>query len=192
MTNIRYIKQTEEHKNFRKEIKHLRSQLKEWTEIKDSVSPRPEWRRLQECIPGRIVHAVKHVKVPLRALLLLPEFSCAGVSMNVKHRTRQLSERMALDLRFLETRPYLAVFRSLDSLPEADSKDEMEIPAAKPQAEEEPSSEQGQQRSSIFTWGSMLRKCPCVGQGSAVPCFLRAERPVTVALINQGDLRRFM
>ena len=52
MTNVRYIKQTEEHKNFRKEIKHLRTQLKEWTEIKHSVSPRPEWKRLQEYVPG--------------------------------------------------------------------------------------------------------------------------------------------
>lgn len=98
---------------------------------------------------------------------------------------------MALDLRFREARPYLAIFRSLDKLPEADQKDEMEIIAAKPQPEDA-AHQQGQQRSSIFTWGSTLRKCQCLGQGSVVPCFLRADRPVTVAAVSDVDVRRFM
>lgn len=54
MQEIRYIKQTEEHKNFKGEIKHLRKQVKDWTAMKDIVSPRPDWKRLREYLPGRL------------------------------------------------------------------------------------------------------------------------------------------
>ena len=54
MQQIRYIKQTEEHKNFKGEIKHLRKQVKDWTAVKDIVSPRPDWKRLREYLPGRL------------------------------------------------------------------------------------------------------------------------------------------
>lgn len=111
--------------------------------------------------------------------------------MSTKHRTRQLAERVALDLSFRESRPDLAIFRRLDSLPEADDKEEMEVPAAKPQPDDT-SPVRGEQRSSIFTWGSTLRKCQYLGQGFAVPCFLRTDRTVTVATVSEGDLRRFM
>jgi hypothetical protein len=112
--------------------------------------------------------------------------------MNTTQRTRQLSERLALDLRYSESRPHLSIFRRLNSLPNAESA-QMEILPAAHQAPEGPSSpgtDGG--RASIFTWGSTLRSCPQLGHGTTVPCFLRSDRPVTVASINATDLKRFI
>jgi cell division septum initiation protein DivIVA len=52
MQDVKYVKQTQEHKQYRAEIKHLRKQIKEWTQIKDCVSPRPDWKRLRDYMPG--------------------------------------------------------------------------------------------------------------------------------------------
>ena len=55
MQDVRYARQTQEHKNFKAEIKHLRKQLQEWTAVKDTVSPRPDWKRLHNYLPGQLV-----------------------------------------------------------------------------------------------------------------------------------------
>jgi archaellum component FlaC len=165
MQEVRYTKVTQEHKSFKAEIKYLRKQLKDWETVKDSVSPRPEWKRLQQYFPG--------------------------MSLNAKQRTRHLSERLALDLRFREARPYLSLFRRMEALPEADSSAKMEIPAQAPQTPQAPVSS-SQKRDSIFTWGSTLRKCPHLGLGNLVPCFLRSDKPVTVAIVSTNDLLKFM
>lgn len=112
--------------------------------------------------------------------------------MNTTQRTRQLTERMTLDLRFQEARPYLSLFRKLDALPGADSAALMEIPAAAPQADALASDPGSKKRASIFTWGSTLRKSSQLGQGTLVPCLLRADNPVTVSKISAVDLKRFM
>jgi len=126
------------------------------------------------------------------ACLCVRVHTTAGVYMNTTQRTRQLSERIALDLRFSESRPHLSIFRRLDCLPNAEST-KMEIPAAVQQSPQGPSAPDVEgKRASIFTWGSALRSCPQLGRGTTVPCFLRSDIPVTVSSINATDLKRFI
>lgn len=64
MQDVRYTKQTEEHKNFKAEIKHLRKQLQDWNAVKAIVSPRPDWKRLHDYLPGRLLRCLLLCRPP--------------------------------------------------------------------------------------------------------------------------------
>ena len=169
MQDVRYTKQTQEHRNFKSEIKQLRLQLKEWTSVKHSVSPRPEWKRLQGYL--------------------------SGLTISTSQRTKHLSERLALDLRFHSGRPFMSLFTDLARLSETDAGTKMEIVSSNNSVPSSPTAgnaSSDNKRSSMFAWGSTLRTCPHLGVGSLIPCFLRTETPVVVAEVSSKDLKQFI
>lgn len=212
MQELKYQNVVKEHGRFKAEIRHLKSQLKEYHEERAGLSPRPEWKRITQFVApltqlpttGPSAKVARRIVADLAHALFMHRFAVLGVEDGFGHSEVSPafngtieSPESSLAAQTLEifdsapdTGPEVLMPPALDRRPHSndglsEAHNSLESTAAShPESHEGLSSPRHGKTKHQSHEHELVKLCPGLGQSHDVPVHLRSESAVPIATLK--------